>query len=339
MIRNLCLTILAVGFALGTPSAQAHEATVREMAAASSVFLNSLDAERKAKAVFEWKDGERVNWHYIPKARKGLALKNMNDAQRALAHGLIVTGLSHQGYRKALQVMSLEQILFEMGDNPKTRDPGNYFISIFGTPAPKGTWGWRLEGHHLSLNYTVIKGTEVSVTPSFYATNPGRVNEGAHKGLQVLAAEENLARTLANSLTEEQLKTALVAAEAPADIITKADRTVKPLEPMGLAYTALTDDQKKQLTKLVNTYLRKHRPAIAKAELKRIETAGWDKVHFAWAGGLKKGQGHYYRIQTPHLLLEYDNTQGGANHVHAVMRDFTNDFGDDLLKKHHAENH
>jgi hypothetical protein len=309
------------------------------MAAASNTLLNSLDTERKAKAVFEWKDGERVNWHYIPKARKGLALKEMNDAQRALAHGLIVTGLSHQGYRKALEVMSLEQVLFEMGDNPKTRDPGNYFISVFGTPSVDGTWGWRLEGHHLSLNYTVIKGKEVSVTPQFYATNPGRVNKGPHKGLQVLAAEENLARKLVNSLSDEQRKVAVVAAEAPADIITKADRFVNPLEPMGIGFAALTDEQKKQLTKVVQVYVQKHRPAIAKVEMKRIETGGWDKVHFAWAGGLKKGEGHYYRVQTPHLLLEYDNTQGGANHVHAVMRDFTNDFGDDLLKKHHAENH
>lgn len=331
--------LAACGLASLLCSAQAHPGTVREMAQACNTFLQDLNEEQKAKATFEWKDTERVNWHFIPRDRKGIALKELDDSQRALAHGLIVTGLSHQGYRQALEVMSLEKVLFLKEDNNPTRDPGKYYLSVFGTPDPKGTWGWRLEGHHLSLNYTVVKGKELAVTPAFYATNPGRVLKGARKGTQVLAGEENIARKLINSLNEEQRAKAIFSENAPQDIITSADRNVKKLEPTGIAYAGLNDDQQKTLQTLVNQYLKKQRPSISKRELKRIETAGWDTITFAWAGGTKEGEGHYYRIQSPDFLMEYANTQNDANHVHAVYRDLNGDFGDDVLKKHFEEEH
>lgn len=333
------LAATAVLTAFSPQAADAHPATVAEMADACEVFLQSLDKDQKAKATFEWKDTERVNWHFIPRDRKGLALKELDDAQSALAHQLMVSGLSHKGYRQALQVMNLEKVLFIKEDNNPTRDAGKYYFSIFGDPDPKGTWGWRVEGHHLSLNYTVVKGKELAVTPAFYATNPGRVLEGPHKGLQVLAGEENVARKLANSLTEAQKKSAIFSDEAPRDILTSADRNVKRLEPAGISYDKLDGKQQKALKALIGEYISKHRKAVERRELKRIEKGGWEKVTFAWAGGLKQGEGHYYRIQSPDFLIEYANTQNDANHVHAVFRDLKNDFGDDVLKRHYEEKH
>ena len=336
----LQVTLAATAFAISSPPiARAHTDTVREMAQACASFLQDLDDRKRAKATFDWKDVERVNWHFIPRDRKGLPLKELDDSQRALAHALIVTGLSHEGYRQAMEVMSLEKVLFIKENRNPTRDAGKYYISVFGKPEPKGTWGWRVEGHHLSLNYTVVKGRELSVTPAFFATNPGRVLDGPRKGLQVLAGEENVARKLVNSLSEAQRKKAIFAGKAPSDIITSADRSVKRLEHVGIGYGDLEPEQQKLLQALVNHFLKKQRPAIYKRELARIDAAGWNQITFAWAGGVKKGEGHYYRIQSPDFLMEYANTQNDANHVHAVFRDLKGDFGDDILKRHYEENH
>ena len=340
MKSRAIIALALVATFLASSNVQAHPATAKEMARASQLLIKSLPKEQKDKMRFEWKADERHNWHFIPRERKGLALKEMSDGARALAHALIITGLSHQGYKQTLQVMNLEQVLYDLDDNRAMRDPGKYYISIFGKPEPKGTWGWRLEGHHLSLNYTIVKGKAIAVTPAFYATNPAKVKEGPFKGLRVLGAEEDLARKLAKSLTDEQRKEAIVLDnKAPKDIITSAERKVSMLKPVGISYAKLTDEQKKSLTSLINRYLKKSRNTLAQAELKRIEEAGWDKVTFGWAGGLKPGEPHYYRVQGPHFLLEYDNVQNGANHVHAVWRDFENDFGGDILKKHYEESH
>ncbi len=342
MMKTIFQTTLAASalLAMFAPTdTQGHPATVREMAEACQIFLQDLDDDQRAKATFDWKDTERVNWHFIPRERKGLPLKELDDSQRALAHSLIITGLSRHGYQQALQVMSLEKVLFQKEDNNPTRDPGKYYISIFGTPEAKGTWGWRVEGHHLALNYTVVKGRELAVTPAFYATNPGRVLEGPRKGLQVLAGEENVARELAQSLTDAQREKAIFSEEAPRDIITSADRNARRLEPVGIGYAELTATQQKTLKTLIHHYLGKHRTAMQKKAIERIEATGWNSVTFAWAGGLNQGEGHYYRVQTPDFLLEYANTQNDANHVHAVFRDLKNDFGDDILKRHYEEDH
>jgi hypothetical protein len=338
MMKSFLSTTLAAAATLAMlplNDSHGHPATVREMAEACEIFLKDLTEAQRAKASFEWKDVERVNWHFIPRERKGLPLKELDDSQRALAHSLIVTGLSHQGYQQAMQVMSLEKVLFLKENNNPTRDAGKYYISVFGTPDAKGTWGWRVEGHHLALNYTVVNGRELAVTPAFYATNPGRVLEGPRKGLQVLAGEENTALELVNGLSDAQKKAAIFSDEAPRDIITSADRHAKRLEPVGIGYAQLNADQQKQLKQLMGHYIKKHRSAVHKSVIERIEATGWNSVTFAWAGGLKQGEGHYYRIQTPDFLMEYANTQNDANHVHAVFRDLKNDFGDDILKRHY----
>lgn len=327
--------LLLTGFATSALSASFPD----QMTASANAFLASLDDERRAQATFEWKDEERLNWHFIPRERKGLPLDAMTDGQQAMAHALLSHGMSYDGYNTSMTIMSLESILAELENNPVRRDSGKYFFSVFGKPEKGKSWGWRVEGHHLSLNFTIANGKHVKATPSFYGNNPGRVREGSRKGLATLVAEENMARNLLKSMNAEQKKQAIIAVEAPKDIITKAETMVKPLEETGIRFSKFNDAQKKQLTQIVRLYVNRHRPEIAREDLKKIDAAGWDDILFAWAGSEKPGQGHYYRVQGPTFLLEYDNTQNGANHVHAVYRDFKSDFGADLLREHHAKFH
>ncbi len=310
------------------------------MAAAANKFLASLDAGQKAKASFDFKADDRSNWAFVPKNdRKGLTLKEMSAEQRLLARALLVSGLSKQGFEKATKIMSLESILAEL-EGPGRRFPREhdlYHVFIFGTPAAKGTWGWRFEGHHLSANFTIIDGKFFAATPSFFGSNPAEVLQGPRKGLRVLAGEEDLGRELIKSLNAEQRKTAIFDSTAPNEIFTEAQSKVQPLEAKGIAAAKLDRKQRALLMKLIEEYVNRVRPELAELDLKKIKKAGEGKILFAWAGGIEKGEGHYYRVQGPTFLLEYDNTQNNNNHVHAVWRDFANDFGEDLLRKHYQQ--
>jgi hypothetical protein len=332
---------VSVLFLLGAliPRASAHS-PAEEMAEAASHLLAALSPEQKAKCTFALTDAERENWHFVPRPRKGLPFKELTPAQRALAHGLLATGLSQRGYLKATTIMSLEDVLkeLEQGKGP-IRDPELYYVSIFGTPGANDIWGWRVEGHHLSLNFTVAGGEHVSVTPSFFGSNPGEVRAGPRRGLRVLAAEEDLARELVRSLDAEQRTVALYTNTAPSEIITGADRKARLLTPTGLSGSRLTSAQQDLLWRLIREYVYRYRPELADQDLKKIQDAGLDKIWFAWAGSTEPRQGHYYRLQGPTFLMEYDNTQNNANHVHTVWRDLENDFGEDLLRKHYDQDH
>jgi len=330
--------VYLVALLLFTTAAVAHVA-VDEMADAATKFLGSLKSEQAAKASFKLKDDERQNWHFIPKARNGLPIKDMSEDQRKLAMKLLRSGLSDHGYGKATNIMSLETILRELeGPNGRmTRDPELYYISVFGKPDAKGTWGWRVEGHHLSVNYTIVKGEYVAGTPSFFGTNPAEVKSGPRQGLRALGDEEDRARELIKALGPEQREQAIFEKVALRDIVTMAEKRVKPLEQKGISAAKLNADQKQKLLALVKAYVERNRPELAKEDLRKINEAGIDKLSFAWAGGIEKGEGHYYRVQGPTFLLEYDNTQNNNNHIHAVYRDFENDFGEDLLRKHYQE--
>ena len=325
-------------------SALAHpDQTAADMANAANAFLATLKPEQIAKATFELDDTNRTRWHFVPTEmhpRHGLSFREMQQDQQHMAYALLASVLSARGLQKTAQIMSLEQILHDA--NPKgrfARDPKWYFISIFGKPSVKGTWGWRFEGHHLSLSFTVVDGHIGGLTPSFLGTNPGKVLDGPRKGLQVLAKEEKIARALARSLNAKQRKVAVVDEKAPADIITKADRKARRLEPLGLAASEMNKKQFTQLWTLIEEYLRNYRPDLAEEGLKHLEGLDLKMIHFAWAGSLESGKGHYYRIQAPDLLIEYDNTQNGANHVHCVVRDLKRDFGEDLLRQHYEQHH
>jgi hypothetical protein len=319
------------------PTATARAA--QEMAKAANNLLATYTPEQKQAGVFELTDAERVNWHFIPKARKGMSFKELTTVQRPLAHALLSSGLSQRGYGAAVTIMSLEQILKEVeGGRGPNRDPELYFVSIFGKPGSQQPWGWRVEGHHLSLNFTIAEGKIVG-TPSFFGSNPGEVKDGPRKGLRVLDQEEDLGRGLVKSLSEDQRKTAILPGDAPADIITANSRKAKVLTPEGIGADQLTAPQKHMLLGLISAYANRLRGEVADQDLQKIQAGGFEKVHFAWAGGIEPGQKHYYRVQGPSFLIEYDNTQGNGNHIHCVWRDMNNDFGDDLLKKHLEEHH
>lgn len=335
--RRFVLLLALVALSLNPVSVRSQSPGA-ELAQAANNFLAALTADQRSKTVFELKSDERVNFHFVPRTRNGLPFKEMTPAQKHLAHALLNSVLSHRGFYKVTTLMSVEQVLFELENNAAYRDADLYYVTIFGTPG-KDVWGWRIEGHHLSMNFTVRGDTVLATTPSFIGVNPAEVKRGPRKGLRVLAVEEDLGRQLAKSLDESQRKLGIFSTTAPRDILTGAARKVKPLEPEGLPATQLNSEQRELLKRLLQEYIHRHRAEIAEADRKRIEAAGWQNITFAWAGGLDPGQEHYYRIQGPTFLIEYDNTQNNANHIHTVWRDFDNDFGEDALRKHYEQSH
>jgi hypothetical protein len=306
-----------------------------EMAQAAHNFWVALTPDQQAKATFSFDDEtERKNWHFIPRKRKGITWNDLNSAQQALGHAFLASGVSSRGYQKAVTIMSLDAVLKEMENGSPTRDPNNYAFSVFGTPGPKETWGWRVEGHHLSLNFTISNGHAVA-GPVFFGSNPAEVRQGPRKGLRVLANEEDLGKQLIMSLNDEQRKKAIVKDKAPNEILTSNSKKADPGPQVGIPDSELTAPQKQLVLALLQDYASRLRPELAEQDLARIEKAGIDKVYFAWEGSLKDGEGHYYRLHGPTFLIEFDNTQNNANHIHTVWRDATNDFGEDLLKEHY----
>jgi hypothetical protein len=267
--------------------------------------------------------------------RNGLPLKRMNDAQRKAATALLRASLSAPGFEKAETIRSLEDVLFELEGRSPRRDREMYYFSVFGTPSAKGVWGWRYEGHHLSFNFTVRDGRVAATTPQFLGANPAEVKDGPLKGRRALAKEEDLARALLASLGDAQRKVAVVGTDAPAEILTAASRRATPVEDAGIAYSALDEKQQAQLLALVEEHAHAQRPEIAQARVQKVRQAGLDKLKFAWMGSAARGAAHYYRVQGPTFLIEYDNTQTGANHAHSVWRDFDGDWGADLLAEHY----
>lgn len=334
----LRLSALCAGALLLTSAyTRMHSASV--MADAANAFVASLTPEQRAQATFAFNADERLNWHFIPRVRKGLPLRDMTGEQKQLAHALLAAGLSQQGYIKASSIMSLDQVLKVMeGGKGPMRDPEGYFFSVFGEPSATGTWGYRIEGHHVSQNFTIVNG-KVQGAPSFFGTNPAEILEGQRKGLRVLAREEDLARQLVKSLTADQKKTAVVSAEAPKDILTEASRKAALNgQPSGLAISKMTGPQRAIFQSLMDEYCRNMTDQIDLVREDQIAKAGGN-IYFAWAGGEDPGQGHYYRIQSPSFLVEFDDTQDHANHIHSVWRDFEGDFGLDLLKEHYQSSH
>ena len=317
--------------------------TVGHMAEAASNFLAGLDATGQQKALIDFADTvERENWHYIPRDRAGLPLKEMDEKQQQLAHALVATGVSAQGYEKLSTIMSLEPILAELegGGRRFPRDPELYYVSVFGEPGTGAPWGWRFEGHHISLNYTLVEGRMLGPTPLFFGSNPGEVRHGEQTGLRALKEEEDLGRQLLHALDGEQKTVAIVDEQAPDDIITTNVPYVRgEVQPEGLGSQEMNAAQREILYALVETYVKRLPEAVAEAEWARLVGADLQAAHFAWAGAEERGGPHYYRVLGPSFLAEYDNTQNDANHIHAVWRDLSNDFGEDILRRHYKEGH
>lgn len=327
-------TALAAGPALATG----------DMARAASGFLSTLSGEQQARATFSFDAEERMRWHFIPSElfpRNGISLGELSGAQRESVQELLRTGLSQRGRMTANAIIELEGILgtLEQGEARFERDPDAYLLTVFGEPERDSTWGWRFEGHHLSLHFTVVAGDITVSTPSFFGANPAEVREGPQQGLRVLGDREDSGRALVNALDAEQRAEAIIDAQAPSDIVTETQHPIDPLSPAGVQATSLDGVQRQLLRELITVYTAVMDEEIARLRWQKIEDQGFDNISFAWAGPLQVGEPHYYRVQGPTFLIEYDNTQNEANHIHSVWRDFDGDFGQDLLQEHYDNAH
>jgi Protein of unknown function (DUF3500) len=341
--RGLLHGAAAAGIAwtLRAPAfAQVPDGARAALAGAASAWLSALPADVRRRAVFAFGDTERTNWGYVPRRREGVPFKDMAPAARAAAHELMKASLSAVGYSKTVNVIRLESVLRQLETfGALMRDPDSYAVTVFGVPGPGAPWGWRLEGHHLSLNFTLVPGKPVAVTPAFLGANPAEVRAGADRGLRALAREQDLGRALAQGMDAAQRRRMVIGERSLGDIVAGPSRDASLGSPAGIPAVDLGPAQREQLVRLVEEYARNVRADMADAELHRLHQAGVDRLHFAWAGPLEPGHAHYYRIHGPTLLVEFDNTQNNANHIHSVWRDPRNDFGADLLRAHYERSH
>ncbi len=360
--RIALLLLLVCGV---TMMAGSTATTERLMVESGKMFVQSLDRFQKGRTLLDFDARSRTEWHYFPERsfistygyrRNGITFKDMSPKQKHLANALLSSGLSQEGYFKVVQVMALEDIIRVIEDDSSGhRDTENYHFSIYGSPSMTENWGWRVEGHHLSLHYTMKGGRLVSSSPTFLGANPHEVVQGVHTGLRALGQEEDLAMALMNSLDEGQKSQAIFSDMAPPDIVTRADKRAR-LEgsPEGLPASQMSGPQYEMLLHLIGEYAHILPPDVAEARMTAAQQTPRDQLYFAWAGqltrpkpkpvplgGITTGQrelrGNYYRVQAPAFLIEYDNTQNLSNHSHSVWREFENDYGLDVLALHHQQ--
>ena len=334
---RIVIAVALLGAGAASVATQAQRSAT-SMQTAATRFLASLTPEQRQRATFPFEGQERFHWNFIPTEnfpRNGLLIKDMTEPQRAAAYDVLKTGLSARGYQTYTAIIQLEKVLNEIEQGrAQARDPELYRFSIFGTPGDRGAWGWRVEGHHVSVHYTVMDGKVIASTPSFTGTNPAEVKDGPQKGTRILAQLEDTGRALVTALDAGQRSTAVLSETAPGDILTAARVDITPLSPTGLSQAAMTAPQRELLMKVIDAYSGLMADDIAAERMGKVRSAGLDKVSFAWAGPIERGQKHYYRVQGPTFLIEFDNTQGNGNHVHAVWRDFNGDWGRDVLREH-----
>ncbi len=310
---------------------------------AARQFLASLDEAQRERAQLPFEDSSRSHWHYLPATsytRAGISLGELDNTQRQLFFSLLKTHLSETGYNKTQKILELEEILGELENNPTYRNPDNYFVAFYGEPDKNSLWGWSFEGHHLSLNFTMADG-EISMAPRFMGANPAIIPEGKRKGEKTLAREEDLAFQLLHALPASQRQQAIFRKQAFWDITTSNDSQVEPMEPLGIRLKDLTPDHQAILLELIDEYLASMPAELATLRMNLLKTEEFDQIRFGWAGGTQPGEPHYYRVQGKTFLIELDNTQNGANHIHSVWRDFDGDFGHDLIREHyeHSNHH
>lgn len=347
MLPLLAASLLLLALASGA-AWQLSSSTPQKMTTCASEWSALLKEDQRAKAFLDYDAPKRVDWHFIPKNdRKGLQVRDMSPEQRKSADKLLAACLSAAGYKKVTSIMDLEIFLKtvqdQKGQKEPLRDPERYYYTIFGKPEAGKKWALSIEGHHLSLNFVVEGDKLLSATPLALCTNPAEVmsNQAAApkspKGTRLLADEEKLAFEIVNSFTDEQKKKAIIADKAPAELREAAQPQPKIESPAGIAYKEMTEEQHVLMGKLVTTYLHNLPLDVAGKYFGEI-LPDKDEVHFAWAGALKPGVGHYYRIQGKTFLIEFVNVQpdaegNPANHVHCVLRDLRGDFGIALEKK------
>lgn len=348
VILLFCLTTIASAAAskgMANGDKGKESALAQKMADAMSVFLKTLSPEQTSEAVVDFADPVRFDWNYTPRSRKGLPLKKMNASQRTNAMALIRLMLSDEGYKKTNQIIDTEYVLRVIENRPPNdtyRDPENYAFLVYGKPGTE-LWGWRVEGHHLSLHFTFVNG-EVIFMPGFMGSNPGQVlAEVPQKGRRILAAEQDLAFELLKTMDSAQLEKVLLGSKAPNEMFTTNSRKAVIEKMQGLPMKEMSKEQKEIFRKLISEYLQRYHVTLKNQQWTQLEKSGLDQIHFAWMGDQKPeigaGHGHYYRIHGPTFLIEFDNTQNGGNHIHSVVRDLINDFGEDMLQAHYKKAH
>ncbi|MFY0651433.1 MAG: DUF3500 domain-containing protein [Cyclobacteriaceae bacterium] len=297
-------------------------------------FIASLDKSQKDMAMFRFDDKDRTYWTFLPaQNRSGLPLKKMQAKQKDLIFDFLQVHLSEMGLKKTQSVIALEQILFDIEKDPK-RDTEKYFISFFGNPSSDKVWAWSFEGHHVSLNFTVVNG-KISSSPQFLGANPAEVRTGKQKGLRVLKTEEELAYELMGTFSEDQKKQAIISPKTFGEIVTRFESEVEHLGSKGVSAGTFNDSQKKILKELIDVYILFLNDELAAKRTKQVKANGLENLVFAWAGSTERGNAHYYRIQGSDFLIEFDNSQNNGNHIHTAWRDFDGDFGRDLIKEHY----
>lgn len=304
-------------------------------------FLNALDASQLEKTQFPFEADTRETWHFFPASmwqRPGIPLSELKENQIALFHKALQGYLSRSGYEKTMQIIELENVLAALSGNTVMRDAKKYHIAVYGNPKKDKVWGWSFEGHHLSLNFSIVN-DQISYTPRFFGASPAVIKSGPRKGERTLVKEEDLALQLIQELNPEQREKAIFRKDPYREIVTGRATTVSPLETVGITLSLLTKEQKMLLTELIYEYLSAMPQALAAKRMANLKKEEFDHIHFGWAGATELGKPHYYRIQGSTFLVEFDNTQGNANHIHTVWRDFDGDFGRDLIREHYQNSH
>lgn len=311
----------------------------------ANAFIKLLNADQKAKTQLSFDTAERFNFQYVPRDdRKGISMNELNETQQQAVMQLLRTSLTSATVKKVNDIMQLEHVLKALekrAADDHYRDAGKYFLTIFGDPSDTAIWGWRFEGHHISFHFSADKNVLVAGTPSFLGSNPAIVLDGPQKNKEVLKEETTEGFAMLHILSQAELKKAVIDSEAPGEIITGADRKAMIDHPSGIRYSEMSKTGQQQLLHLLGIYLHRYKQPFADKMLKDVQDAGLDKLWFTWAGHQQRGIGKpcYYRIQGPTIIIEYDNTQNNANHIHTVIRDLKNDFGGDELLEHYRSSH
>ena len=317
----------------------------QNLVGSASAFIATLSQDQQAKTLYLFDTTERYRFMYVPlNDRKGISMNELDAKQQLAAMQMLKACLNEATVKKLSSIMLLDNILKELEHrrpDDHYRDPGKYFLTIFGVPSAGAIWGWRFEGHHVAFHFSASKGELVAGTPSFLGSNPAIVQEGPQKGEEVLKEETDKGFALLHALSAEELRKAVIDSVAPGEILTAASRKAMIDHPAGIRYTELSPAHQQMMLQLLGMYIHRYTKLFADNMLKEIQTAGLDKLWFTWAGATEHviGKPYYYRIQGPTVIIEYDNSQNNANHIHTVIRDLNNDFGGDMLLEHYRQDH
>ena len=328
------------------PSFGLSQKKKENLSAVANTFLNTLTPELKNASLFDFNSAERTQFFFVPVERKGTSFNQFNESQKEAALNLLKASLSKKGFYKSEEIRQLEKVLLKIENPPLIfngkkviRDYLDYHFWIFGVPSETKLWGWKFEGHHISFNFISKNNTILSSTPSFLGANPAIVAIEGFKKKQVLKSEMNMGTQLVSSFDTLQNNIAQFSKNAPIDIITKNNFKAEKINPLGISYNELNASQKDLFLELLDEYMDTYIFGFAEDLRKKVYRSGIENLHFAYAGEINSTKGFYYRIQGGDLLIEYDNIQNDANHVHSVVRDLSNDWGESILKKHYSAQH